>query len=203
MALNVFVPVLSYDQLRDEAARFLRTYHPSGSVPIPIEEIVDLQLKIDIIPTPGLLDNFDVDAFITSDMESIYVDEFIYRSRRSRYRFTLAHEIAHAVLHQKAFRALSFDSIDSWKGVQQKMSDEQHAWLEFQARAFAGYALVPPDALKTAFQRARSKAIEAGISIDRAGEGARQIVADALAREFDVSREVMSRRLDKDGLWNC
>lgn len=191
MAHGPLVPFLSYDQLREKAIGFLSAYHALGTIPVPIEDIVDVQFKIDIIPTPGLLKHYDVDAFITSNMESIYVDEFIYHSRPSRYRFSLAHEIAHAALHQEIFRALSFDSIKAWKVVQQKLSDDQHGWLEFQAMAFAGYVLVPPAPLRAAWHGARTHAENHGVSLADASDAARQIVAGALAVQFDVSREVM------------
>ena len=109
MAQDLGVPHLSYEQLRTKATGFLNQHHPSGLIPVPIEEIVELRLRLDVIPTPGLLTNFDVDAYITSDMECIYIDEFIYKSRPSRYRFSLAHEVAHAVLpypHRRLSRAI-------------------------------------------------------------------------------------------------
>jgi len=46
--------VLSYDDLRREADEFLSEYHQSLSIPTPIEEIVEFDLSIDVIPIPGL-----------------------------------------------------------------------------------------------------------------------------------------------------
>jgi len=201
MAHDLCVPHLSYDDLRVAAASFLKQHHPSGVIPVPIEEIVEIRLRLDVIPTPGLQKTFDVDAFIASDMESIFVDEFVYQSRRGRYRFSLAHEIAHAVLHQKAFRNLSFDSIEGWKAAQERISDEQYGWLEWQGYAFAGLILVPESALRESFDSARSRAAAGGASISNASDAVRRMVAGAMASEFDVSTEVVEKRITKDNLW--
>ncbi len=96
-------PILSYRDLRVRAADFLRTHHPQGTIPVPIEEIVEFKYRIDIIPVHGLQQAFEIDGFISSDLKTITVDCFIYEHRPNRYRFTLAHELAHAVLHRKIF----------------------------------------------------------------------------------------------------
>ena len=75
MPSPVKVEWLSEDKLRSQADSFLSRYHPSRSIPIPIEDIIDLGLKLDIVPMPGLKHGFEVDAFISRDMETIYIDE--------------------------------------------------------------------------------------------------------------------------------
>src|SRR3990172_7989294 len=95
------VPHLSYDALRRRAHDFLQTHHPKGTIPIPIEEIIEFNFQVDIVPVPGLQDAFEVDGFISSDLKTITVDAFIYDRRPGHYRFTLAHELAHAVLHRR------------------------------------------------------------------------------------------------------
>lgn len=198
---DLCVPHLSYDQIRQEAKSFLSKCHPSGSIPVPIEEIVEIRYRLDIVPTPGLLENYEVDAFITSDMESIYIDEFVYQSRRGRYKFSLAHELAHAVLHQKTFRKLSFDSIEGWKSSRLRIPEDQYAWLEWQAYAFAGLVLVPEEPLKAAMVAAQARAHAKGFSLADASEPTRRMVAGAISQDFDVSTEVVEKRIAKDGIW--
>ena len=195
------VPFLSYDQIQNEAASFLSRYHPDGAIPVPIEEIIDLQLKLDIIPTPGLKRSFEVDAFITSDMEAIYVDDHIYNNVPNRYRFSLAHEIAHAVLHQKVFRGYVFHDIRSWKVAQAEIPERDYGWLEWQAYAFAGLVLVPSQVLADRFAAAKDQAASVFEDIGSLSDHARRMIAGWLARQFEVSTEVVERRLEKDGLW--
>jgi len=91
---SIKVKYWRYDDLRNVAQAFLERAHPGGEIPVPIEEIIELRYKLDIVPTPGLKPAFDIDGFISSDLSTIYVDEFVYESYLARYRFTLAHELA-------------------------------------------------------------------------------------------------------------
>ena len=84
---------LSCEDLRKRARRFLKKHHPDDSIPIPIEEIIDLQLRMDIIPMPGLRNSFEIDGCVANDLSSIFVDEFIHARRPNQYRFRLAHEL--------------------------------------------------------------------------------------------------------------
>jgi hypothetical protein len=111
MADRLLPPILSYRDLRRRAGDFLRTYHPAGTIPVPIEEIVEFRYRMDIIPVPGLQDAFEVDGFISSDLKAITVDASMQKHRQGRYRFTLAHELAHAVLRGFSWRIGS----DAWR----------------------------------------------------------------------------------------
>ena len=102
--MAIAAPFLPYDKLRIVATNFLSQHHASGEIPIPIEKIVEFKLQLDIVPVPGLQDEFDVDAFLTNDLTEIRVDQFIQRQRPARYRFSLAHEVAHLLIHQDIFK---------------------------------------------------------------------------------------------------
>ena len=43
-------PFYSFENLRAFADRFLREHHPSGSIPIPIEEIADWKAFVSSLP---------------------------------------------------------------------------------------------------------------------------------------------------------
>src|SRR5260370_39215703 len=110
--MPIVAPFLPYDKLRGIAAAFLEQHHKEGTIPIPIEKIAEFRFNLDIVPVPGLQDEFDVDAYITSDLTEIRVDQFIQENRPTRYRFSLAHELAHVLIHQDIFKALAFSTID-------------------------------------------------------------------------------------------
>ena len=61
-----------YGDLRRYAEKFLAQYHPGRKVPVPIEEIIDVRLGIDIVPMPGL-GNFDTVAYLSPDLAEIRV----------------------------------------------------------------------------------------------------------------------------------
>ena len=57
------VPIHSYEDLRKKADEFLRTYNPSGAIPVPIEEIVEFEFNINIVPVLGLQRQLEVEGF--------------------------------------------------------------------------------------------------------------------------------------------
>jgi len=68
---------MNYDQVRQHADQFLDEYHVSRELPIPIEAIVEFDLSMTIVPLVGLQSEIGVDAFLTSDLNSIYLDEWV------------------------------------------------------------------------------------------------------------------------------
>ena len=201
MSFTLEVPHYSYEELRKRADHFLRTYNPKGTIPVPIEEIVEFEFGMDIIPIPGLHQGYEIDGFISSDLSAISVDQFVYESRPGRYRFTLAHELGHAVLHRRVYEAAAFSTIKEWKRFVAEIDLQDYEWLEWQAYTFAGLILVPPVPLKKKFGEAVHQADAAGLSIRKAGDVAKLYIASWLAKGFDVSSQVIEKRLEKDKLW--
>jgi hypothetical protein len=199
--MAVVAPHYSYGDLRAVAAKFLSEHHASGEMPIPIERIVEFDFKLDIVPIPGLQDDCDADAFITSDLSEIRVDRFIYANRPARYRFSLAHELSHRLIHQDVFKELKFSSIKEWKSVVLSIPEEQYGWIEWQAYCLAGLILVPPQPLKDLFETKCAEAKRAGIELQDVRTDLRGTVESNMGRYFDVSREVVAKRMEKDGLW--
>lgn len=195
-------PFFQYEDLRRYAEEFLSTHHPSRKIPVPIEEIVDLRLGINIVPMPGF-GNFDTVAYISPDLTEIRVDEFVYNHRPNRYRFSLAHEIGHLVLHADLFRQFRFSDIASWKSfMTDDISLEQYRYLEFHANSFAGLILAPAAELREVFFDYVEKAQSHGIDFDESGTGAREVVEEHVAGVFEVSAEVIHKRIEFDNLWH-
>jgi hypothetical protein len=88
MSAPLDVPRHSYEELRKHADRFLRSHNPTGTIPVPIEEIVEFEFGMNIVPIPGLHQGYEIDGFISGDLSEISVDQFVYESRPGRYRFT-------------------------------------------------------------------------------------------------------------------
>lgn len=195
-------PYLPYDRLRDEAEAFLAKHHPDRTIPVPIDTIVERDFGMDIVPVPGLQDHFDTVAFLTRDLTEIRVDDYVFRSRENRYRFSIAHELAHRLLHADLFQQLSFDDIKSWKDiVTNKIPEDQYGYLEFHANAFAGLVLMPQSELERVFFQIVEKARKAGVDLADVGAGARDAMEEYVAREFVVSPAVAHRRIESDELW--
>lgn len=201
--MAIDVPFLSYDHLRDRAEAFLAEYHPARSIPVPIEMIVERDFNIEIVPLPNLQEAFDVVAFISNDFSEIRIDEYVFRSRYNRYRFSLAHELGHRVLHPEIFTELDFADIAGWKEIVAAISPEQYSFLEFHANAFAGLILMPTAELRPIFFEVINKVKKAIPDVDFSDTdtGVREIIEEQVANPFHVSQQVAERRIERDKLW--
>lgn len=130
MTKTFSVPWMEYDDIREHANQFLSNYHPDLTFPVPIEEIAEFQLGLYFAPVPKLMDLYDVDGFLSSDLTTIYIDEFIYLHRPNRSRFTVAHEIGHIVLHPQAYEAVTPNTSDEWKEYIKSMPDRNRRSME-------------------------------------------------------------------------
>ena len=199
---NIKAPIFSYDEIRNHANHFLKQYHPSIEIPVPIEEIAEFQMGLNIVPIPGLLRTFDVDGFTSSDLSNIYVDEFIYSNRPGRYRFTLAHEVGHIILHKEIYLKANFQNTKEWKNFINSISEKDHRWLEYQAYSFGGLVLVPREHLIKRTEFYVNRIQEEDISLRENWDFAWDLIAAQLAKNFDVSSDVIEKRLSKDKVMN-
>src|ERR1700732_4867056 len=95
------VPRRTFKDISRVAEDFLATHHPTGELPIPIEEIIEFEFEMDIVPIPGLMSDLDIDAFITAGLREIRVDQYIQEKVITRYRASLAHELSHRLIHRE------------------------------------------------------------------------------------------------------
>ncbi len=198
MENDLEIPIFSYEDIRKYADAFLKQYHPTSGIPVPIEEIAEFQIGLDIVPIPGLLRAFDVDGFTSSDLSHIYVDEFIYSNRPGRYRFTLAHEVGHLILHKEIYLQATFHTIKEWKDFINSISEKDHGWLEYQAYSFGGLVLVPHEHLVKLTKLCVNHIKKEDISLQENWDFAWDMIAAQLAKEFEVSTQVVEKRIDKD-----
>jgi Zn-dependent peptidase ImmA (M78 family) len=204
MAIILNVEYLSYSEIAKEASNFL-LQNQSNSLPVPIENIIDINYNIDIVPVAGLQYLHTVDGFISSDYSRIYIDKFVFEERYYRYRFTLAHEIAHLYLHQKYLSQCKFTNIDEWGNFFESIGKSDFSIMEKQGDDFGGLVLVPKLELKKKIneylpqvmpliKKAKSKNISRKSYLDYA----KSALAEILSPVFETSREVLSIRMNRD-----
>ena len=194
-------PYISKDELRRRAGEFLQEHNPAGTIPVPIELIIEKHFRMDIVPMPGLQTGFDTVAFLTKDLREIRVDEYVYLNGLNRYRFSLAHELAHRILHAELWRDFEFHDIASWKAaITQSIPEREYRFVEFHANYFAGLVLVPPENLHSVLAECVAKAEKAGLDVHDEVSGAMDYVESYIGRTFEVSAEVIHRRLEAEGL---
>lgn len=198
-------PILSYEDINTYAENFLHRHGIDNELPIPIERIVEFELKIDIIPFPNLQRTFDVDGFISGDLKSIYVDDYIYSNRHTRYNFTLAHEVGHYEIHRALIENIRPSSVSEWEDFIDQVDPVTYGWLEYQAYAFAGLVMVPRKFLFDQYSK-QIKTIEDKIEIvkskglpkDSYQEYVIETISSNLAGNYDVSISVLNWRISKE-----
>lgn len=195
---------LSWDFIRDKADSFRRKYiNPPTLVPVPIEEIIEFDLKITPWPKNGLLQKIDIDGFLSNDLKYIFIDEDIYNDPRqeNRLRFTLAHEVGHFILHRNEIQACKFRSENDWIHFREEIQEEDLLWFEQQAYEFAGRLLVPVSLLKKEIESNSNKIEKFRKFYNENGEELLiQAISRIICNKFGVSEKVISRRIKSEKL---
>jgi Zn-dependent peptidase ImmA (M78 family) len=168
---------------------------------VNIERIIDVQMGIDIIREPDLEKRIAVEAFLSRDRSTIYVDDYTQDWLGNRYRFTLAHEIGHFELHKALYDTATFRTPEEWREFQQRIDPRLKARYEHQANCFAGLVLTPAELLIAALNEASHVVRGRWYEIDLDDEADRSFVIPHVARRLKVSGDVIERRGKFDGLW--
>lgn len=140
------VAFISNEEIKNKADSFRLKYWKNG-IPVEIEKIIEIKLGINIIPIPNLMNQCGIDAQITSDFSSIYVDQRNYENETNRFRFSLAHELGHLVLHKVFYEKLNISSMDDVYKFMNEIDTDEYSYLETQANKFANCFLVPREEL--------------------------------------------------------
>jgi len=199
--LSVKPEILSYDDIRKIAEDFLNKHNPDDTIPVDIDYIAEFKLGIEIVPKAGIELFLDADAYLTSDLKQIFIDENIYKYREQRSRFSIAEEIGHCILHERLYRSTNITSKKDFKEFHANFDTRDHDWYEFQAKSFAGLVLVPPNHLNKMFQETKQMLLEIGHDLNDVDNDV--IVTHAsnyICRRFNVNVMPVKIRIDKDNI---
>ena len=188
---------LSYSEIEAKAEEFLQQYNPKGTVPVPIERIIEIDLDINVVPKKGLKNIHKIDAFLSSDLTELYIDHDDYMNETNRGRFSLAHEMGHYVMHKDIVQTIQ--SIDDWK--KKVLGDgAKRALLENEANDFAGCILMPKSALTKEYDQQMAKAEQEfkklGLTL-KDNTVVDSYIAVAIAKNFGVSQQAAEIRIYK------
>lgn len=143
-------PVLKFATIREIVEEFRSKYiEDIDKIPVALEDLIERKLGIEIRPEINLLDESKVEAFLSNDLKTIFVDLTRYNLDvyEKRTRFTLAHELGHYVLHKNIYESIDFSDINEWIEFVANVNEEDLDWFEMQANEFAGRLLVPKNNL--------------------------------------------------------
>jgi len=196
-------PRLTWPQVREKADEFrARHVNPVELLPVPIIEIVELELRLTPIPVFHLLEEIGIDGFLTKDLKSICIDQDVYENPRkeNRLRFTFAHEIGHLVLHEKEIRLCRFRTSTDWMRFRDDFEEDDLVWFEQQAYEFAGRLLVPRRPLIEEIERLAPKIEDFRRRGGSDEEQIIQAISRSICKRFAVSADVVARRIKSEKL---
>ena len=132
---------------------------------------------------------------------TITVDESVLDHRINRYRFSLAHELGHKVLHEEILTGVDFKTAAEWKDYVAAIPDKQYGFLEYQANTFANALLVPQPELERRLSDVLGRIRSAGMDPSENRDVCLDYVSTELGKQFQVSQTTMEIRLVKERLF--
>jgi Zn-dependent peptidase ImmA (M78 family) len=198
--LSPNIPYLTYNDIGRKAQEFLSQYYPSLELPIPIEHIIDVDLGINIFPFPRLYKDYGQNGFLSRDRATIYVDEIQSEEFPEKYRFTLAHELGHYLLHENFYDDTSFESVAEF--IQWKLSVPQVeiGWFETHADWFAEQILVPLNCLEASCLEVIDNYQHIFSKFKVIPDDFWSYISKEVARPFEVNPPVIELRIKRSGL---
>lgn len=195
---------LSKEQIWDRAEQFRTEVIGNEAIPVPILDIAEIDLQIEVRPEPQL-NQIDVDGFLSHDLQTIFIQHDQYWEDRHEYRrrFTIAEEVGHYILHGDKIRSLSFSTIQEWQEFYSQLDAEEIDWFEWQAKEFAGRLLVPIAPLTQELEQFRGKIEEFKRQLpDSDHQRLKSAIASNIHAKFKVSKQSMTVRLEKENVWS-
>lgn len=193
----------------DAVENFRRQYIGAKAAELPVDvfSLIELRLRLDVIPFDDLYSRYKVDAALMPDLTGMYVDAESYVLwekgpvwKQNRLRFTVAHELGHFVLHRDYATKVKFASFDAF-ARHFKGEDPSRYWLEQEANEFAGRLLVPVERIREYLDRFAA-GIREIMPNWRQSEDLRSKFAETVAPKFGVHQQSILVRLDREGLWS-
>lgn len=135
-----YVPYRSEQEINIFVNSFLNEWQFLRDIPIDVEYIAE-RVGFHIVPIISSIKSFKGCLFLKT-MELGIKFSFFEDNRENIYRFTIAHELAHYVLHRDIYSQFSGTSIEEWTDFYLKNSQLIDR-AERQADIFAGFLLMP------------------------------------------------------------
>lgn len=131
----------------------------------------------------------------------LYLDSSLAQEREAGFRFTLAHQIGHWVLHRYHFERWNSPDLETRESAVENPVDGLYPFrrrtpeesLEFQARTFAAALVMPHRTFASAFFQLRQ---EFGLSVESARDNLEKLVL-SLSDTFQVSKTCVRIRIEE------
>lgn len=177
--------------LEETATVFLSKFNtPAIPHPIEIDLISEKNLGINIIDFSMLREKYGLEGFLALGKKTIYIDENLMNndSFYNRYRFTVAEEVAHTILHSDLFKNVK--DIEEYFDAFDKLKHFQIARMDQDAKYLASAILMPTEPFT-------ELATEYITESEAEGQILRYGTVEKLAKKFEVSFETASIRFEQ------
>lgn len=186
-------------ELNEIAKNFLKAYNPSFEIPTNVELILEKKFNISISPFPNLKKNFGVEAFLTLNSKTVYVDSELLdlRSNEHRYRFTIAEELAHFILHKDLFTGIR--TPEDYLKLYNQMSPEGYKRMDCDAKYLASAILMPTASFETNVTKIYTEILCSG-NASLSLHDLQRLLLRKLARLYNVGESACAIRFQELGL---
>lgn len=193
--LQTVIPYLSDDEIKNKAKNFI------GNKPYDI--VSDMVLKFYAIKEGIIIDDECCLSGFLGKCDfinrKVSVDKTLLTEDNNRYRFTLAHELGHAYLHQPILNHLVIEAHDK-DVLELKNCSKWEERLEIQANHFASFLLMPQNSLINIYMEVKSKLnypLHSPLRMDdnRISKHDCKVMFSVLSKFFGVSKQVAMIRL--------
>lgn len=184
-------PRYTVRELERIGAQILQQRFPEGaSIPVDIDYIVDTEPGVSIDTAPGLRECGVAGAVVAYPEEgrfTIFIDEQVADGNAVFYRFTLAEEYAHLILHRGVLEQVR--SLDD--AVSLHDAEEDYKILDRNAKRLASIILMPTESLRQDARARFARLRAAGLGVEELAEK----LTIQLAQRYNVSVMTMGIRL--------
>lgn len=190
------LPKFSVKQLEQMAASFLKSAVGSITIPVDIELLVESRDDAELDYFPGLSPNHGVLGAVFFDLDTkrflVVIDDRLADNdvQRSRYRMTVAEELAHIVLHGDVIRQMT--DVNDFKRLQNHRDWKD---IEGNARRFAAAVLMPGSILQVEANAIYAELVKA-VGFGNL-DAIQKWLTTRLASRFEVSFQTMRIRLNE------
>ena len=197
--MKLRIPFLTYSDIGQKVDAFLNEYHPSIEIPVPIEEIIELKINLNIFPYPRLFKDHALNGFLSHDLSTISVDEYQYEQLNEKYRFTLAHELGHYILHKSFYENLpGFKNPDEYIEWRLSIPHEDISWFETHGDWFAEQVLVPSSRLEDICNEVVNRHKDIFSKLKTIPDDVWSYISNEVARYFEVNPPVVEIRIKRE-----
>lgn len=189
---------LKDSEIEAKIEEFLDDYELKDNLPVDVEHILEFYLGVNLNIIPNLEKTHAIECYLSADFSMVTIDESSFKRNPRRARFSIAHEIAHIILHKQYYESLSFKDPDEYIEKMSAIPDEDHKRIERQAYIFAGYLLLP-----TKFLKAEIESFTKNFGgTEKMTVTDLQNFIEGLVEKFDVSKDVIRIQLETiDKAW--